>query len=242
MYLAIDGRKLIREPHTIEFQPLDTESGLTAEGRPFVRPKLDYHQVICTWGAEYSHSDVLNELDRLRANRGVHSLTIKGKRGIFISLNAYMGKPRYTAIRQNDCGKSIVSAFSVPFQQIEPAAYLFPLAFWLPGILNVTDAYCIHVAPAAGRIVAVDGWIRDLGAGAGETEVDLYNGTQAKSYLSTTGIFDCAPANQQLSGHVLATDLDFDGGDSLQINVEAIPAGGLSKDAQITAWCLLHHP
>lgn len=241
MHLAVDGRRLIREPHTIELQGPEPEASLTADRRPFVRPPHRYTTFVCTWGSEYSYQDVLRELDRIRANRGLHAVTFEIYNGQFLTVNAYMGEARPTHVKRTPCGTIITSSFSIPFIQVDTPTWLVPLRFPLRGIIAVADAAASIEAPAAGRILAVDGWIRDLGAGAGQTRVQVSNG--ATDYLSTRGDFvNALPAVYQMQNAVLGTSLDFARGDQIDIDVDDIPAGGLSKDALITVWTWCYTP
>lgn len=241
MYLAIDGRRMIRQPHQVEIVPPGHESSYTADERPLVRPAGNYTTFNCTWGRDITYQDVLGELDRLRGNRGVHAVTFELARGKLFTCNCYMGKPQYTHVSKTSCGKIAVNSFSVPFVQVDTPTWLFPLRFWLPGIISVRDAFVRHYAPSAGKIIVVDGWIRDLGAGAGQTRVQVSNG--AIDYLATRGDFiNVFPPSYRLQNAVLDTDLDFAADDSIDIDVDDIPAGGLSKDALITVWCWLYRP
>lgn len=240
MYLAIDGRKMIRRPHQIEIVPPGHESGYTADQRPWVRPAGNYTTFNCTWGRDVTYQDVLSELDRLRGNRGVHAVTFELFRDKHFTCNCYMGKPQYTHVGADRCGKIVVNSFSIPFIQVDTPTFLFPLRFWLPGIIDARDAWVRHYAPAAGRIVAVDGWIRDIGSGTGQTQIQISNGTT--DYLSTPGDFACVPPNHHLANHVLGASLDFAQDAPLDVDVDAIPTGGLSKDALITLWCWLYRP
>lgn len=241
MYFAIDGRRLIREPHTIEHQPYGHEVSLTADQRPQVRPGSEYSVLNCTWGSNFSYQDVLAELDRLRANRGVHALTLEGIRGQrYVTLNAFMGKARYTAQGYTSCGGIVSSAFTIPFIQVDTPTFLFPIRFILRGIIAVASPMASHRAPAAGRIIAIDGWINDLGSGAGQTRIQISNG--ATNYLSTPGDFVCAPPDRQLANAVLGASLDFAQGDQLDCDVTAIPGGGLSSNAIVTVWAWAYRP
>ncbi len=244
MYLAIDRRELIREPHTIEISLPNEEVTETADGRPHVRPGGEYAVINCTWGNNVSHQDVLRELDRRRANRGVHAVSFElwgGDCHERVTLNCWMGRPKHTHIRQLKSGKYANASFTVPFYQVDTPTFLVPLRFRLPGIIAVGDAMCVRVAPAAGEIFGIDGFIRDLGSGAGQTRIQVRNATTDTDYLSTPGDFPQG-GNHVLANKVLTTDTTFAQGDEISIDVDDIPAGGLSKDASITLWTWLFRP
>ncbi len=241
MYLAIDNRRLIRQPHTIEIVPDKGQRSFNGDGRPLWRPGGDYTVFNCKWGAEASYQDVLRELDRLGMTRGVHGVTFELYRGQYLTVNCWMDKPQYTMIGQSYCGKVITNAFTIPFVQVDTPTFLYRMDFKLPGIIAVGDAAASHIAPAAGRIADIGGWIRDLGSGVGTTKIQVSCG--ATDFLSTRGDFvNVAPADHTLQNAVLGASLDFAGGSQIDIDVDAIPAGGLSKDARIWLWCWLFHP
>lgn len=215
---------------------------MTADQRPTVRPGSDHVVLNMTWGDNASYQDVLGELDRLRANRGVHAVTFEPMRGQqFITINCWMGKPRYTAIRYDGCGRIITSAFTIPFVQVDTPTFLFRMAFHLKGVIAVMAPFTRRLAPAAGRIVAVDGYIANLGSGAGQTSIQISNG--ATNYLSTEGDFiNAVPANHRLQNADLAPSVDFAQDDPIDIDVTDIPAGGLSAGAVISVWAWLYRP
>jgi len=244
MFLAIDNRRMIRQPHTIEVVPYDHVQGFTADQRPMVMPGSPYSVINCTWGRTLTYQDVMIELRRLRANQGVHAITFEPMRGQRqITINAYMGEARETHVGYTHGGKIVDASFTIPFIQVDTPVYLYPMRLQLRGIIAVTSPFCFHPAPAAGRIFGIEGWIRNLGAGAGQTRVQVRNNDRALDYLSTPGDFiNAAPANHRLQNAVLDTDLDFDKGHRIDANVTTIPAGGLSADATVTLWCWVFHP
>ena len=193
MYLAIDNRPVIRQPHTIEIVPYDPASGFTGDGTPTVKDSGNYVTLNCTFGQDLSYQDVMAELDRRRANRGVHTITFDPLRGCqLLTVNAFMGKPRVTHVGYDNHGKIITSAFTVPFIQVPTTTFLYALRFRLDGIISALSPYTFREPPAAGRIIAVEGSIRDLGAGGGQTRVQLYNNAMSVvNYLSTPGDFVC---------------------------------------------------
>lgn len=244
MYLAIDGRRLIRAPHTIEIVPYESVNAFTADDRPTSRERRPYVVLNCTFGSNLSYQDVMGELDRLRANRGVHSITFEPRDGCqFLTINAKMERPRTTHVAYDNKGKIAYSAFTVSFIQVETVTYLYPIRFRFNGIVAVMNPYTWREPPAAGRIISVQGHIRDLGAGAGQTRIQLYNNDRAINYLSTPGDFlNVPPPDHSLQNAALGTDLDFAEGDRIHGIISTIPAGGMSRDALVTAWAWLHAP
>lgn len=242
-YLAIDGIPMIRRPHRVRVRPGEHRVTMTADQRPQVQPGSEYSIVECTWGRSFSHQDVLSELRRRRANEGVHSITFQDGRGgreNLLTVNAFMGNPSYSMLRQLKGGKFAVGVLTIEFVQIDTPTVLFPICLPLRGILTVTDAYAYRYAPASGSIFDIDGRIRDLGAGAGQTRIQVSN--NGTDYLSTPGDFVCAPPEKTLQNAVLIDDASFAGGDKLDGDIKTIPAGGLSKDALIILWCWLNFP
>lgn len=240
MYLAIDGRPLIRQPHTIEVVPQAHTQAYTADQRALVMPGGEYTVINCTFGRSLTYEMVMAELNRVRASRGVHSITFEPMRGgRRLTINAYQGVVREAHVGYDSCGKIISSSITVPFIQVDTPTWLYPIRWRLRGILSVIDAWTYQEAPAAGTFVAVDGWIRDVGAGAGQTRIQISNGTT--DYLSTRGDFVQGGTHRMIN-QVLAANPDFAGGDRLDIDIDDIPGGGLSQDALITAWAWLFRP
>lgn len=244
MFLAIDRRPLIRQPHLIEVAPYQHSQMFTADQRPMVTPGSRYVTVNCTWGRNLSHEDVLDELRRLKATTGIHSITFEPLRGQrYITINAYMGDTREAHMGYTTRGSIASSSFTIPFIQVDPTVFLFPLELNLRDIIAVISPFCFHTAPVAGRIFQADGFIEDLGAGGGQTRVEVTNDDRAISYMTTPGDFVCAaPANHQMQNHVLASDLDFYKDDRIDADVLTIPGGGMSRSAIITLWCWGFYP
>lgn len=240
MYLAIDGIPLIRQPHSIEIVPQEHGVAYTADRRALVFPGGEYVVLNCTFGRSLTYEMVSQELHRRRADRGVHAVTFESMRGgRRITINAYMGVVRQAHVGYDACGRIVSSAFTVSFVQVDTPTFLYRMRFPVPGILSVADAWSYRTAPAAGTIIAVDGWIRDLGSGAGQTRVQVSNG--ATDYLSTRGDF-VQGGTHQMENQVLAAAPDFAAGDRIDIDIDEIPAGGLSQDATVTLWCWLFRP
>lgn len=244
MFLAIDDRELIRQPHFIEVVTYPHDSVLTADQRPTVRPGSDYVQVNCTWGSDLTYEGVMREIHRLRANRGTHSITFEPMSGgRYLTINAYMGESSVSHVGYDRECRIIDSAITIPFIQVDTPTFLFPFRWVLRGTIAVLSPFRLNVMPVAGTIVGVEGYIGDLGAGAGQTRIQLANVERVVDYLSTPGDFiNAPPPNRRLQDHVLGTDLDFYQGNQINCNVLTIPAGGLSRDAIITAWCRIHRP
>ena len=240
MYLAIDGIPLIRKPHTIEVVPQQHNQAYTADQRALVQPGGEYVVVNATFGRALTYEMVMAELNRRRASRGVHSITFEPMRGgRRLTINAYMGVVREAHVGYDSCGRIISSNITVPFVQVDTVTSLYPIRWKLRGILSVFDAWTYQTALAGGTIIAVNGWIRDLGSGAGQTRIQISNATT--DYLSTRGDF-VQGGTHVLINQVVAANADFAGGDRLDIDIDGIPAGGLSQDALITAWCWLFRP
>lgn len=244
MFLSIDNKVLIRQPHMIEIVPYQADQGFTADQRPMIFPGSKYVTVNCTWGRNITHEDVLAELRRLRANTGIHAITFEPLRGQrYITINAYMGEAREAHIGYTNCGNIVSSSLTIPFFQIDPSIFLFPMELNLRGILAVISPFCFHTAPVAGRIFQAEGFIEDLGAGGGQTRCEVTNDDRGISYMTTPGDFVCAaPANHRMQNHVLAADLDFYAGDRIDADVLTIPGGGMSRSAIITLWCWAFYP
>lgn len=241
MYLAIDGRPLIRQPHSIEIVLPEDQTAMTPEQRPLVFPGGERVVLNCTWGRNMTYEKVVTELGRVRADRGVHSVTFEPRAGCrYLTINAWMGRPRQAHVGYTFDGKIVLGSFTIPFYQVDLAAQLFCLSWKLMNIIALGDQVCRHLAPNAGTIMAVDGYIADLGAGGGQTRIQISNG--AVDYLAVRGDFVCAPPDKIMQNQVLGTNLTFAQGDPLDIDVDSIPAGGLSKDATILAWCLAFRP
>lgn len=244
MYFAIDDIELIRKPFQIEIVPKDHRNLANADESSIIQPPSEEVQVLCTFGRNLSYEKVIAELRRRRADRGIHSITFEDSRTQkYLTINAYMGTSRIAHVGYAmDC-KIVTSAFTIPFIQERTSRWLWPCRFRLRSILAVLSPFRFQIAPAAGEFFAIDGWIADLGAGAGQTRIQIHNVERAVDYLSTPGDFlNVAPPVKSLQNAVLDTDQGFEGGQQLNCNVTQIPAGGMSADAIVTYWAWINHP
>ena len=243
MFFAIDGIPLIREPHRINVRKSEHRNQMTAGRKPMVQPGHEYSIVECTWGRNYTYESVLNELKRLCANVGMHMITFQpGRGGRYITVNAFMGNSSYSMTRRMASGRIAMGAMTIEFVQMDSPSMLYPLRIPLPGIIAVLDSFAYRIAPLSGQIFMVDGWIHNLGAGAGQTQIQVSNSDRAIDYLSTPGDFVCVPPNHRLQNQVLDIDADYYGGDQIDIDVDQIPAMGLSAGAWITLWSWVFYP
>ena len=203
-------------------------------------PGGEYVVVNATFGRNLTYEGVLKELNRIRANRGVHSITFESLQGgRRLTVNAYMGIVRQAHVGYDSCGKIISSSITVPFIQVDTPTILYPMRFKLRGIIDVRRR--LHQQDTVrGRHDIPGRWV--------------YPGPGRRSRADTHPDIewhDRLPGNpgrlrqwwpQLMVNQVLGTDLDFAAGDQIDIDVDEIPAGGLSKDAIITVWCWLFRP
>lgn len=127
--------------------------------------------------------------------------------------------------------------------------YVGDLFFEDPGNpITVGDAKFRVEVPFDGEILGarngpvINGHIGDAGTGAGtSTDVQIRNVTTSRDYLSTVASFqvDQADANGRaiLSGGVLKTEPTFHQGDVLAMDIDAVPSGADSAQAQVWVTC-----
>ena len=101
------------------------------------------------------------------------------------------------------------------------------------GTLTVADGKSKWKAPFAGKIIAVDGWIKTLGSGA-TTSTDFQISCGTKDYLATVGAFEVDSATSLLESQVLVPNTSFAAGDIIELDCDAVSTS--PADAFIRLW------
>ncbi|KKK72197.1 hypothetical protein LCGC14_2906300 [marine sediment metagenome] len=107
--------------------------------------------------------------------------------------------------------------------------------------LTVADGQWTWKAPYAGELLAVGGYIKTLGTGAGtSSDFQVRNQTQTKDMLSTVGAFEVDSATNVLEGMVVdSTNYSFAVGDIIDLDCDARASGNDAADAVVWLVVLL---
>lgn len=106
--------------------------------------------------------------------------------------------------------------------------------------LAAADGQWTWKAPYAGEFLAVGGYIKTLGTGAGtSSDFQIRNQTQTKDVLSTVGAFEVDSATNVLESMVVSTtNYAFAAADVIDLDCDAIASGSDAADAVI--WAVVH--
>jgi len=114
---------------------------------------------------------------------------------------------------------------------------LFPnecVSFIVEGTIVTGDGQSQWEAPYAGEIVAVEGFIANVGTVGGQTRIQISCG--ATDYLTTEGDFVQASGTGLMENAVLAVNPTFDAGDIIELDIDTVPTGTDSADLHIRLW------
>ncbi|MFH1603484.1 MAG: hypothetical protein ABIH03_06220 [Pseudomonadota bacterium] len=226
--VKLDNVVLANNPsHVLTVEPQPTATPTAGYGKIVYVPRIP-GQVQLRWGDEAAIPAVVAELRTKRGSVPQHMLSWTKETGtglyhrnVVMPLVAY-GQGPGTAI----------DTFTLELEGYRPFPALAVWEFWVPGVIAVGDGKAKIKMPAGGRIMKVGGYIGTLGTGAGQTRVQVSNG--ATDYLSTSGDFVVASATGLMENAVLATSPTFNRGDTLELDVDTIPAN--SDSANLSVW------
>ncbi len=197
--------------------------------QPLTPPVVELH-----WGPNIAPKEIIAELKAKRGRRLVHVLswTNEDETGTK-QANVYIPEIGYA----QGPGIEQMQPFTLRCECLNPNPYpqLKHLDVW--GTIAAGDGKCKWKTPAGGRILAVNGWIETLGTGAGQTRVQISNG--ATDYLSTPGDFVVASATNFMENQVLVASPTFNRGETIEVDVDAIPGGADSANLHIWLYVLL---
>jgi hypothetical protein len=224
----IDYTVLAYPPTHWQVQETDSAAVPTAGGfGKVVYVPMTPPVISVTWGGDNFHYGVVAELKLRRALTPRHVISFTKENG----LGLYHRDVVIPPISWGQGPGLVVDTFTVDMEEIRSnAGYPF-MEFYVSGTITTGDGKATFVAPAAGTIVAVTGIIGTLGTGAGQTRIQVSRG--ATDYLSTPGDFVVAGGNHNLVNQVLIGSPTFTAGDTIEIDVDGIPAGANSANFQI---------
>jgi len=224
----IDNVELVNLPsHVQVVEPQPTATPTAGYGKIIYVPRIP-GQVQLRWGDEAAIAAVVAELRTKRGSVPQHMLSWTKETGtglyhrnVVMPLIAY-GQGPGTAI----------DTFTLELEEYRPFPELTLWEFWVPNTIVVGDGQAKIKMPAGGRIMKVGGYIGTLGTGAGQTRVQVSNG--ATDYLSTSGDFVVASATGLMENAVLVALPTFNRGDTLELDIDTIPAN--SDSANLSVW------
>jgi len=231
----IDGTALSNYPthiRVVESQPVPVPTA--GHGKIIFVPRLP-GKVELRWGDADAVPAVVAELRTARGGIPQHMLSWTKETGDQYGL--YHRNVVMPIIAYGQGEGTSIDAFTLILEAYRPLPSAAVFSFWVPGTIAAGDGQAKAEAPAGGRILAADGYIDDYGSGAGQTRVQLSNG--AVDYLSTPGDFIVASATGLMESEVLASSPTFNRGDTIELDIDAIPGNSDSSDLQVLVYVLL---
>ena len=226
--VKIDNVALTNPPSHVQTVEPSYVATQTAGYGKIVYVPIGPGQVQLQWGGEVAVPAVVAELRTKRVAIPQHMLSWTKETGSGLyHRNVIMPVATY-----GQGPGAAIDTFTMTFEEYRPFPSLAVWEFWVPGTIAVGDGKAKVKVPAGGRIMKVGGYIGTLGTGAGQTKVQVSNG--ATDYLSTRGDFIVASATGLMENAVLATSPTFNRGDTLELDVDTIPAN--SDSANLSVW------
>lgn len=197
--------------------------------QPYTPPTIEVR-----WGMDATYPAVIAELKLKRGRNLVHAISwtneaasrLKHCNVIFPEIGSGQGP-----------AGSVVDVFTLTLEAINPMPGLVIVELFRAGVLTVADGVAKWKTPAGGRIMKIRGEIGTLGTGAGQTRGQVSNG--ATDYLSTRGDFVVASGTNLMENQVLAALPTFNRGETVELDVDTIPADSNSANVSVLLYCLL---
>lgn len=215
------------------------------EAEPSAMPTAGYGKIIHVplvpgrlewrWGDEVAVPAVVAELRSRRGSTPHHMVSWTKETGDTTGL--YHRNVVIPIIAYGQAPGTQIDRFTLAMECYRPSPALAAFDFWLPGTIATGDGQAKILTPAGGRIIAVDGYIDDYGSGTGQTRVQVSN--SATDYLSTRGDFVVASATSLMENAVLAASPTFNRGETLELDIDAIPSGSDSSGLQVVVYAII---
>lgn len=233
--VKVDSVELTNRPgHVLTSEPQPVATPTAGRGKVIYQPETP-GRVELQWGRDAAIAAVIAELRARRGSQPCHVLSWTKETGVgYYHRNVVIPPISYGQGASTGTG---IDSLTLLLEEYRPSPSLAVLEFWVPGTIAVGDGKAKIKAPAGGRILKVDGYIGPLGTGAGQTRVQISNG--ATDYLSTRGDFVVASATGLMENAVLAASPTFNRGDTLELDVDAIPANSDSANLQVLIYVIM---
>jgi len=225
--VKVDNVALTNNPsHVLVDEPRPTATPTAGYGKIIYVPRIP-GQVQLQWGGEVAVPAIVAELRSKRGSVPQHMLSWTKETGVGL----YHRNVVMPVIAYGQGPGAAIDTFTLSLEEYRPFPSLAMWEFWIPGTIVVGDGKAKIKMPAGGRIMKVDGYIGTLGTGAGQTRIQISNG--ATDYLSTRGDFVVASATGLMENAVLASLPTFNRGDTLELDVDTIPANSDSANLSV---------
>ncbi len=226
------------DPISIDVIPPGVADHPLADGRVIFVEDRSGVVVTVIWGTVGNMQQFFAELERIRSLGPIHEISFEDiSCDKIVHLNSYMPRLTRNVLGYDPSGSIVYGPLTLSFRQTDPATQIVPLLLWARGIIATGDGKYKLTLPAAGRISQVEGYIRNLGTGGGQTRIQLRIGLT--DYLSVRGDFVVASGTNRLENQVLVADTSFIRDTVLELDVDSIPGNTDSIDACIVVWCEL---
>jgi len=226
--VKLDNVALTNNPsHVLVAEPQPTATPTAGYGKIVYVPRIP-GQVQLQWGGEVAVPAVVAELRAKRGSVPQHMLSWTKETGVGL----YHRNVVMPIIAYGQGPGAAIDTFTLTLEEYRSFPELTLWEFWVPNTIVVGDGQAKIKMPAGGRIMKVGGYIGTLGTGAGQTRVQVSNG--ATDYLSTPGDFVVASATGLMENAALVASPTFNRGDTLELDVDTIPAN--SNSANLSVW------
>lgn len=198
--------------------------------QPLIPPRIEVR-----WGQEGQAAAIIAELKLKRGRDLVHAISWTDEENVRLKhCNVFF--PEIPSA-YSDPMRKVVEPVTLTLEAINPMPGLAIVELFRPGVLTVADGVAKWKTPAGGRVMKVRGEIGTLGTGAGQTRVQVSNG--ATDYLSTRGDFIVASGTNLMENQVLVALPTANRGETIELDVDTIPAGADSADLSVLLYYLM---
>jgi len=242
--VSIDLVPLREPPVSIDILQAGYAEHPLAGGGMVVFEELTPATIVLKFGVGGVSEDSLRELERLRTRfAGYHMLGFDDLAcGQTLYVPVYIPRPPRNAQRPNARDEMVFGEFDLVCKQVWPWPNLSRVDLLIHGAVTAGNSKFLYYPEAAGRIVAVYGWVQDSGSGGGQTRIQVRQ--DATDYLATPGDFvaGAGGVGVAMTAAVLSGVTNFVKGLPIELDVDGLPGNANSADLSVTLWCMMSEP
>ena len=240
--VSIDLVPLREPPVSIDILQAGYAEHPLAGGGMVVFEELTPATIVLKFGVGGVSEDSLRELERLRTRfAGYHMLGFDDLAcGQTLYVPVYIPRPPRNAQRPNARDEMVFGEFDLVCKQVWPWPNLSRVDLLIHGAVTAGNSKFLYYPEAAGRIVAIYGWIQESGTGGGPTLVQVSQA--ATDFLLMRGEFVAAGAGigAAMTSAVLSGITSFMKGLPIELDIDATATN--STDLIVTLWCMMSEP